>query len=316
MNREALSLLADNPFYTHRFAFYVGRRCRESSVKAIAEELHLDWKTVKQLEVQYMSEQLRRIGTPAPRVIGIDEIHLGKLGYRIVVTDLERGRPIWFGGKDRTEKSLDLFYLWLGEEKSKGIRLAVMDMWAPYQASTRRNAPNAAILFDKFHVVKGLSEAMDEVRRSEYRRLTGKQRKFIKGQRYALLSRRAALTTRGRRALKKLLAANKRLNTAYLLSESFGQLWEYSKPAWARRFFDNWKASLRWQRLEPYQKFARTVEAHWEGIVIYCDPANHVPLGFVEGFNNKIRHIISVAFGLRDEEYLRLKILTCTLNKI
>ena len=115
MKRERLDWLADNPLYTKRFAFYVGRRCRESTVQAIAEELHLDWHTVKELDKQYMGEQLRRAGCPAPRVIGIDEIAVGQgHSYRIVVSDLVRGRPIWFGGQDRSEASLDEFFAWLG----------------------------------------------------------------------------------------------------------------------------------------------------------------------------------------------------------
>ena len=94
MKRERRDWLADNPLYTKRFAFYVGRRCRESTVQAVSEELLLDWHTVKALDQQYMREQLRRAGCPAPRVIGIDEIAVGKRhSYRIVVSDLERGRP-------------------------------------------------------------------------------------------------------------------------------------------------------------------------------------------------------------------------------
>jgi transposase len=90
-----LSFLAGNRSYTKRFAFYVGRRCRASTIKDIAEELHLDWQTVKELEKQYMREQLRRAGTPAPKAIGIDEISIKKRHvYRILVSDLVRERPI------------------------------------------------------------------------------------------------------------------------------------------------------------------------------------------------------------------------------
>jgi len=319
VKQEQLAWLADNPFCTKRFAFFVGRRCRTSTIRDVAREVHLDWKTVKALEQQYMREQLRRAGTPAPKVIGIDEISIRKgHTYRIVVSDLVRRRPIWFGGEDRSEQSMDRFYAWLGPGKSKGIRLAVMDMWKAFRNSTLKpdHAPHASILFDKFHVMRHLGEALDKVRKREYARLAGKDRRFIKGQKYTLLSHRENLTLDGRRALKTLLAANRRLNTAYLLKESFGQLWDYRREAWARRFFENWKAALRWQRLEPYEKFARMIERHWDGIAAYCRPENKVALGFVEGLNNKIRVIQRRAYGLRDEEYLRLKILTCMLPEI
>ena len=143
-----------------------------------------------------------------------------------------------------------------------------------------------------------------------------RERRYIKGQKYTLLSRRENLSLDGKRALKILLAANKRLNTAYLLKESFGQLWSYEREGWARRFFENWRASLKWQRLKPYEKFAEMIDRHWDGIAAYCKPENKVSLGFVEGLNNKIRVIQRRAYGLRDEEYLRLKVLTCMLPEL
>ena len=317
VKQEKLAWVADNPLYTKRFALLVGRRCRASTLKDVAQELHLDWQTVKGLEMQYMREQLRRAGMPGPLVIGIDEISV-KHGqdYRIVVSNLLRRRAIWFGGKDRKEESMDLFYQELGAKKSSRIRLAVMDMWKAFQKSAAKNAPQADILFDKFHVMQHLSLALDEVRKSEYARLQGPDRAYIKGQKYTLLSHRKNLTLKGRQALQKLLAANKRLHIAYLLKESFGQLWDYEKEGWARKFFENWKASLKWQRLAPYEKFAAMIESHWEGIAAYCTPENKVPLGFVEGLNNKIRVIQRRAYGIRDEEYLRLKVLTCMLPEI
>lgn len=314
MKSERLDFLADNPSYTQRFATYVGKRCRDATIKAIAQELHLDWKTVKELDKEYMRALLARVGTPAPEVIGIDEVSVGKgQDYRIVVSDLIRRRAIWFGGKDRKEASMTEFYTWLGPAKSRRIRLAVMDMWRPFRAVTNAQVPKAAILYDKFHVLKHLGEAMDEVRRREYQRLTGKRRDFIKGSRYTLLSHRKNLSLKGRAALKTVLHANKRLHTAYVLKESFAQLWDYQSEVWARRFFENWRDALKWQRLKPYEKFAEMVESHWDGIASHCKPENKVCLGYVEGLNNKIRVLQRRAYGLRDEEYLRLKILTSTL---
>lgn len=317
VTQERFDFLANNPFYTKRFAMYVGRRCRTSTISDIAKELHLDWKTVKDLEKQYMQEQLRRAGKPKPKIIGIDEISISKgHNYRIIVSDLERGRPIWFGGEDRSEESMTQFYDWLGPNKNKRIRLVVMDMWKAFENSATRNIPHAAILYDKFHIIRHLGEAIDKVRKTEYARLSGKGRDFVKGQKYNLLSHRSNLTLTGKQALDTLLAANKRLNTAYILKESFGQLWNYRSETWARKFFENWKSSLRWQRLKPYQDFVKLIERHWDGIAAFCKPENKVSLGFVEGLNNKIRVIQRRAFGLRDEEYLRLKILTCTLPEI
>ena len=311
---EQLDWLAKNPRYTERFARHVGNLCRTMTNKAVAELERLHDSTVKDLSKRYMAEQVRRAGMPGPRAIGIDEIAIHKgHDYRVVVSDLDRGRPIWFGGSGRTEADLDQFFAELGPKKRTRIALAVMDMWRPFRNSVTRNAPNADIVFDKFHIMRHLSDALDQVRRDEYKRLQGQDRSYIKGQRYTLLSNRENLSLDGRRALKKLLAANKRLNTAYLLKESFGQLWSYHTERGARAFFERWKQSLRWQRLEPYQKFVRMIERHWEGIAAYCHPDNKVSLGLVEGLNNKIRVIQRSAYGYRDEDYLKLKIIASVL---
>lgn len=317
MKREALDFLSDSPFYTKHFAYYVGRRCRSATISDVAKELRLDWDSVKALDTQYMKAQLAKAGTPGPLRIGIDEISIKKRHtYRIVVSDLDRKRPIWFGGEDRSEASMSQFYAWLGEKKSRRVRLALMDMWKPFRNATQAHAPQAAILFDKFHVMRHLGEALDKVRKSEYARLSGGDRRFIKGQKYTLLSNAENLSLEGRQSLKLLLTANKRLNTAYLLKESFGQIWNYRSEAWARRFFENWRAALKWQRLTPYEKFAQMIERHWDGIAAYCQPENKVSLGFVEGLNNKIRVLQRRSYGLRDEDYLRLKILTCMLPQL
>lgn len=114
MKTERTDWLAGNPFYTKRFAWHVGQRCRGASISDVTKEFKLDWQTVKTLDKQYMAEQLKRAGRPGPRAIGIDEISIRKgHTYRIVVSDLIRKWPIWFGGEDRFLLLVfTLFSLW------------------------------------------------------------------------------------------------------------------------------------------------------------------------------------------------------------
>ena len=311
MRVEYLDWLARNPRYTARFALHVGALARTMTIKDVARAERLHHSTVKDLDKLYMAEQLRRHPMPATGAIGVDEISIRKgHDYRVVVSDLIGQRPIWFGGAGRKEEDLARFFSAYGRRRCAGIEIAVMDMWKPFRQATHAHAPQAAIVFDKFHILRHLNEALDEVRRSEYARLQGEPRRFIKGHRYTLLAHRENLDLDGRAALKTLLSANKRLHTAYLLKESFGQLWNYRSEAWARKFFENWKEALKWQRLEPYERFAQMIERHWDGIVSYCKPDHKVSLGYVEGLNNTIRVIQRKAYGFRDEEYLSMKIIT------
>ena len=312
MKQETLAWLASSGRFTKRFEADIGRQCREMSIARVAEMHRLSWDQVRRMEIAYMQDLVKK-HPPSKRLraIGIDEVSIKKgHKYAIVVADLDRQRPIWLGCEGRKEEHMDVFFKEIRPERCRGIRLAVMDMWKPFKYSTQNHASQAEIIYDKFHVLKHLSEALDQVRRMEYKRVSEKDRRFIKGQRYTLLSKKANLTLEGRRSLHLLLKVNRRLNKAYILKESFGQLWEYNHPAWARKFFDNWKDQLRWSRLKPFQDFVDLVERHWEGIVSYCRPDHKVSLGFMEGLNNKIRVIQRRAYGIRDKEYLRLKVLT------
>jgi len=317
VKRETLSWLAQSARFTQRFEDRIGELCREMSVTRVAELNNLSWDQVWRMDKSYMRRLLER-HPPSEhlRAIGIDEISVRKgHAYVIVVADLDQRRPIWLGGQGRTEEDLQHFFDQMGPERCKSIELAVMDMWKAFRNATLKNAPGAHIVYDKFHVMRHLSDALDQVRRSEYKRVNDKERKFIKGQRYTLLSHQANLDLEGRLALRTLLKANKRLHKAYLLKESFGQLWDYKNPLWARKFFESWKSQLRWQRLKPFEKFAVMIERHWDGIVSYCHPDHKVSLGFMEGVNNKIRVIQRRAYGIKDQEYLMLKVITSFIKE-
>jgi transposase len=126
VKNEKLEFLSGNTRYTLRFAMPIGGLCRAMTITDVARLMRLDWHTVKALDKIYMREQLRVVGPPAPRVIGIDEISIKKRHvYRIVVSDLEAKRAIWFGGDGRSEKDMDKFYAFLGEENAEKIRLVV-----------------------------------------------------------------------------------------------------------------------------------------------------------------------------------------------
>lgn len=312
---ETLAWLADSSRFTKRFELEIGRLCQEMSIARVATMHRLSWDQVRRMEMAYLRSIVDKHPPSAHlRAIGVDEVSIHKgHKYAIVVADLDKPRPIWMGFGGRGQEHMDAFFKEIGPQCSANLELAVMDMWKPFRKSTRRHAPQARIIYDKFHVLRHLNEAMDAVRRSEYRRVQGKQRQYIKGQRYTLLSHQANLDLKGRRALKLLLTANKRLHQAYLLKESFGQLWDYRNETWSRKFFENWKEQLRWSRLKPFQKFARMIERHWGDIVSYCHPENKVSLGFMEGLNNKIRVIQRRAYGIRNQEYLRLKVLASFL---
>jgi transposase len=299
--------------FTEALADDIGRYADRTNILEASRHYRVDYKTALAFEKTYLARKLKNIPEANPTRIGVDEIRLGKMGWRIVVSDMDTRRPVWIGGKDRSQASFEAFFTWLGDDKCRLITLCVMDMWKPYLAALKKFCPTANFVFDKFHVVAQMSLAMDTVRRTEYARLNGKERKFIKGQRFNLLSNRENLTRTGREELKQTFKANRRLYTAYLLKENFDRLWSYKSETWMIKFWTSWKDGLKWKRLEPFQRVVRMVESHWEGIVSWCKEENRVPLGFVEGLNSRIRKIQAQGYGYKDVAHMDLKILTCML---
>jgi len=219
--------LADTPGYTKRFASPwgggAGRRPSRPSLRRSTST----GRPSRRSKCKYMREQLRRAGTPAPKVIGLDEVSIRKgHTYRIVVSDLARRRPIWFGGVDRSAASLAAF-LRLAGAREEPADPAGRDGTCGKPSGRRpaAHAPQAPSCSTSSTCSDNLGEALDTVRKSEYARLRRAGSAFHQGQKYTLLSHKANLTLDGRRALQTLLKANQRLNTAYLLKESFGQLW-------------------------------------------------------------------------------------------
>jgi len=311
--KEKIPTVLLNRRFTEALGDDIGRYADRTSVLEASRHYRVDYKTALAFEKTYLGRKKKSAQEVKPSRIGVDEIRLGKMGWRIVVSDLDACRPFWIGGKDRKQESFEAFFTWLGADKCKMITLGVMDMWKPYLAALKKFCPTADVVFDKFHVVAQMSLAMDEVRRNEYARLNGKERKFIKGQRFNLLANRGNLSHTGREELKQTFKANSRLYTAYLLKEDFDRLWSYKSTTCMLKFWTAWKESLKWKRLEPFQKVVRMVESHWEGIVSWCKEENKVPLGFVEGLNSRIRKIQAQGYGYHDVDHMDLKILTCML---
>jgi transposase len=313
VKQEAIPWMATSSRHTQRLEDTIGHYCRSMTVKEVADLYRMSWDQVWRLDMAYM-ERLAAEHPPSQhlRAMGVDEVSVRKgHSYAIVVADLDQQRPIWMSEElGRSEEDMDKFFAAMGVQRCKRIKLAVMDMWKPFRNSLKNNAPEAEIVYDKFHVLQHLSSALDNVRRLEFKRLAKKDKRFIKGQRYTLLSHKDNLDLDGRRSLNLLLKANKRLNKAYLLKESFGQLWDYNNATWARKFFDNWITQLRWSRLKPFQDFAVMIERHWDGIISYCRPDHKVSLGFMEGLNNKIRVLQRRSYGIRNMHYLQLKVIT------
>jgi transposase len=197
--------------------------------------------------------------------------------------------------------------------RRRSIRAVCVDMWEPYRLSLAMQLPHARLVYDKFHILRHASEAVDETRRAEFFRHGGDARRLIRGKRWLLLRSWANLDEDDRTTVTQLLARNRRLAKAYLLKEQLGQLWSYTYEACAHRFLIKWLEALRWQRLPAFRKLGALLVRHLDGILSYC--REKVPFGKVEAINGNIRAMLRRGRGYRDHEYLLLKVQKATATR-
>jgi transposase len=271
---------------------------RELSWQGTARQYGLNWKSVATIVKRAVQYGLRNRVRPAMHVIGIDEVsrRKGQI-YLTVVYDLERRVLVWVG-EDRTEEAVRKFFTEeMGARRCATLQVVCMDMWAAYAKLVREHAPNAQILFDRFHIVKHLNEAVEEVRRSEMRRLSLKERVVFKRSRWLLLKNPWNLNPDQKERLSTLVRWNAPIVRAYYLKESFQLFWDYKQCKRAETHLQKWMTSAMRSRLDPFKRFVRMLRSHLDGVL----PWTRIRLSnaAVEGMNNKIKSISHRSFGFR-----------------
>jgi len=311
---ERLDFLDKHARFTKDLHHQTGQLCKVMPVQDVATFQWLNWGTVKEIDKRTIEKAQEERDLSGITVLGVDEISVGKgHNYWHMVSTLEgpTGPEVLYVGEGRKEKDLEAFWKWFGERRAKKVTYGVMDMAKGFINSFRNHCPGIKIIYDKFHVIRHLLDALNEVRKTEFKKAGQRMKGLLCGKKFILLSKMSNLKGEAREALKGLLAVNRRLYKAHLLKESFEQLWSYSYKGCASKFWQNWKEQLKWSRLKPYKKFATMVDNHLDGILAYCE--KKVPLGYIEGTNLKARNIIRRAYGYRDKEYMKLKIIqTCS----
>ena len=306
---ERLSWLEPYARVTRRLCESVAQLCRVASIRHVASFFGLDWKTVKDLDFASLQRQLGPIDLDGLEVIGMDEFAIQKgHRYATVIVEPMRKRVLWVG-RGRGREDVRPFFELLGPERCKRLRAAVMDMNAGYELEVKRHCPQAAIVFDLFHVVaKYGREVIDRVRvdRANELRADKPARRVVKGARWLLLKNRDSLAPGQDVQLKELLAANRALFAVHVLRDALKDLWSYRHAGYAERAWKSWYSQARRSRSEPLKRFAANLKPYLPGILAHC----RFPLGtnFIEGINNKIKVIKRMAYGFRDDAYFFLKI--------
>ena len=300
--------------YTRALEKFAVALARSMTLQDVARSLGLSWNTVKDM----VKRDLQRRHSKPPlghlRRIAIDEIAVAKgHRYMTVVMDLDERRAV-FVGDGKGSAALEPFWRRLRRSGAK-IKAAGIDMSPAYIAAVEKNLPDAALVFDRFHLTRLVNETISEIRRLTQRAATAAERKVVKGTRWILLKNPENLDDKRdeRRRLEEALALNKPLAAGYYLKEDLRQLWSQVGLRAGRRFLRDWLNRAVASGVGPLIKLAKTLSRHAEGILAWFrEPISSGPL---EGFNNKIKTMKRQAYGYRDTDFFKLKILALHESK-
>ena len=273
----------------------------------------LSWDTVKdivkaRLEKDYGHPRLKEL-----KRLSIDEIYVGrrKKFYTLVI-DLDSGRVVWVV-HGRGGDTLRKFWRALRLSKAR-IEAVSMDMSPAYWAAVAENLPEAAIVFDRFHITKLVNEKLDDLRRAMVREATGLMKQTVKGVRYLLLMRRDNLDESRLPQLQAALKHNKPLNTGYLLKEALGLLWEQPSYAQMKSYLHQWCDWAMASGVRQMQQLGKTLMNHASGILAWWK--HRISNGRMEGINNKIKTLLRQTYGLRDERFFTLKLYSLHTSRL
>jgi len=241
--------------------------------------------------------------------IGVDEVQYRKgHKYLTLVYQIDAGsrRLLWIT-ETRTVKAFKGFFTWLGEARSKALRVVCSDMWKPYLNVIQRNAGQAINVLDKFHIVAHLNKAVDETRRLDAAELRRQGDKVtLKNTRWCLLKRPGKLTKKQTGRLRGLLRLNLKTARAYILKEDFNHFWTYVSPTWAGKFLDRWCDMAMRSGIKPMKAKARMLRSHRELILNYFRAKKEYSSGVVEGLNTKVKLVTRKAYGYRLFKTIRI----------
>jgi transposase len=301
---------------TKRMETYVVSLCEKMSITDVETVTWLNWKTIKNIDRDYIKSQLPSIHKLDIRRIAIDEIAIMKgHKYFTIIRDYDTGLAIAiiFGrGYEETAKALDS----LGKEKLERIQYASLDMWDPYIKAINEKCPNAKLVFDKFHVVKKVNEALDKVRKKEFANAEKEERIDMKHKRFIILKKESNLEAKEKEVLKNLMQTNVRLYKAYLLKEQIISIFDDKNSTFEKiqSRIISWFENILSSDIEEFTEVLNTMRRFLDGILNYFRYG--MTNAIAEGFNTKINIIKRRAYGFSDIEYFMLKIYQSSMKRL
>jgi transposase len=300
--------------YTKAFARYALELSRHMTIKDVARHLNVSWDVIKDIQKRYLQKHFARPKLKKLKQIAIDEISIGK-GHRYltIVLDLNSGAVVYVG-EGKGAEALERFWKILRRQKVR-LEAVATDLSPAYISAVLTHIPKAVHVFDHFHLIKLYNDGLSDLRRKLYHEAELMQRQVLKGSRWLLLKNPENLDPNHREheRLASALELNQPLALAYYMKEDLRQIWMQPDKTTATQVLQDWVQRAFASGISMLIKFAKTVALYRMGILAYYD--YHISTGPLEGTNNKIKTMKRQAYGFRDLEFFKLKILALHRTK-
>ena len=294
---------------TREYQHYLAMWASRLSWLEVARSFQTSWDHVYRSVKSVVEYGLVHRDLAEIKAIGVDEIQFGKgHQYLTLVYQLEAGKKrLLHISPKRTVKSFLSFFQLLGKERSQSIKYVCSDMWKPYLKVIRKKLPDALHILDRYHIVAKLNKAVDEVRRTETKRLHQEgYEDALKHTKYCFLKNEENLTDKQRLTLNDVLQLDLKSVRAYLLKQSFQLFWQYNSPYWARWYLQKWCTRAMRSKLDPIKKFVKTVRRHEDLMMNWFKAKKAYSSGTVEGLNRKVNLVTRKAYGYKNYDVLKI----------
>ena len=314
IRQVAVGFADERRSYTRAFARYALGLSRYMTIRDIAQHLNVGWDLIQEIQKRYLQKHFSRPKPSTLSQFAIDEISVGKgQKYLTVVLDLTTGAVV-FVGDGKGAEALQPFWRRLRRSRAR-IQAVAMNISKAYIHAVRKNLPAATIVFDHFHLIKLFNDKLQHFRRWLFNRASATEKNILKGIRWLLLKNPENLVEarNEHRRLQQALELNRPLAIVYYMKEDLRQLWSQKTKKRAAEFMADGIARAKASGIGMLKKFAKTLQTHLDGILAYYD--YRISTGPLEGTNNKIKTMKRQAYGYRDNEFLKLKIMAIHLTK-
>lgn len=282
-------------------------------ISAVADMFSISESTARRYDKAYLETHCPETDLDNIRALLVDEKHLGKHGYVTIVINADTGELLHFV-RGKKKDSLDSLFMTLNVQQKENIKVVGIDRSGAYQSSIEEHLPHCEIVYDRFHIIKNLNDAVDEVRRSAVATANSEEKKVIKGSRYLLLTNLSKLSESKKDQLENLVNVNEEISTAYQLKEQFSSAYDRPTKMWALDEVEAWCDLASRSRIKPFIRLARSFRRGADRIANYAK--HKLTSGRIEGFNSLVAKLMVKARGIRDLEYMELRLRYASIMRI